>query len=743
MSVERQAQSKNTDPERSQRAPDAAEAAAELDVPAAPLPPAHAPAAAPNATAVQLRRANVAQQQRSLGNARVARRLAQREDAPAAASSAPVVPSAAAPAPAGLIVDDAAAAAGLQPGQMTKSAFLAQLRSSIEATAAAELGDSPLLGQARSQIDQQFAQYSALSGVALEQTIKRAVPDAAGATSAQAYIAPICARVRTTIAEQRAALPPGSEAVAGVVSSIADAASSVASAATSALSSIGSLFFKARAGGAQAPDDPRAIQAQLGDGHALDSRVQSGLESALGQNFSGVRVHSDAGAAGLSDQMNARAFTVGQDIAFGSGEYQPGTPIGDALIAHEVAHVAQQSGASPAAVQQKGESGYDALEQDADQSAVGAVAAMWGGLKGGLAKIGQNALPQLKSGLRLQKCAGPARSMPTPATPTPATPGTMPSTPTLPANVKHEDYVFIMGKDKKNAPSNKQFYTAATKFFSGKGNMVTDKRTLAAVFDYLRGLSTPIGNLYIVSHAAQDGTLSFGLNDADQDKHISYDELHQALKKSPDMFKLPPNLIDEQTLIHIKGCNIGRSKRMLDDLDTAFGGKGKVTAPTHKQFYEWKGAKTSEHLEVYFIEAKGKVDLTRAEQLAQFQAKYPQVSASEWNKLLPKGGAKKTVQAAYTLNFVDTSDEAEIEKKKQEEQDKLGRPEMYEWRLLPPKGHKRTLLLERTEYNIDKPIKDSSGDYLDPTKAENKRLQGSDDPTFFDVSTVSPAPNTP
>ncbi len=320
MSTERQSQTKAKDPERQQRPPDAAEAVAAQRVPAEPLSPGYAPPDPTNPTTLQLRRANVARMQRSLGNARVARTLAQREDAPAATT--PAAPSAAAPA-ASLIVDDAAA--DLQPGQMKKSAFLAQLRGAVEATAAAELGDSPLMGQARTQIDQQFAQYSALAGPALEQAIKREVPDAAGATSAQAYIQPICTRVRTTIAEQRAALPPGAEAVAGVASGIADAASSVASAASSALSSIGSIFFKAREGGPQAPDDPRAVQAQLGSGHALDSRVQSGLESALGQNFSGVRVHSDSRAGALSDQMNARAFTVGQDIGFGSGEYQPGT----------------------------------------------------------------------------------------------------------------------------------------------------------------------------------------------------------------------------------------------------------------------------------------------------------------------------------------------------------------------------------------------------------------------------------
>ena len=57
------------------------------------------------------------------------------------------------------------------------------------------------------------------------------------------------------------------------------------------------------------------------------------MGAAFGHDFSSVRVHTDSSDAALSDQLNARAFTIGSDIAFGSGEYQPGTMIGDALIA--------------------------------------------------------------------------------------------------------------------------------------------------------------------------------------------------------------------------------------------------------------------------------------------------------------------------------------------------------------------------------------------------------------------------
>jgi hypothetical protein len=122
-----------------------------------------------------------------------------------------------------------------------------------------------------------------------------------------------------------------------------------------------------------------------------------------------VRVHTDTKAGELSTQLNARAFTIGSDVAFGGGEYRPGTLVGDALIAHELAHVVQQGGGKQGTgAKTKSESGSDSssLEQDADRSAVGAVVTAWTGAKNGLTMIGANALPRLKSGLKLQKCSG-------------------------------------------------------------------------------------------------------------------------------------------------------------------------------------------------------------------------------------------------------------------------------------------------------------------------------------------------
>lgn len=64
----------------------------------------------------------------------------------------------------------------------------------------------------------------------------------------------------------------------------------------------------------------------------------------MGHDFSGVRVHADARAAGAASALAARAFTVGDDIVFGAGEYAHHTDSGRRLLSHELAHVMQQRG---------------------------------------------------------------------------------------------------------------------------------------------------------------------------------------------------------------------------------------------------------------------------------------------------------------------------------------------------------------------------------------------------------------
>ena len=67
------------------------------------------------------------------------------------------------------------------------------------------------------------------------------------------------------------------------------------------------------------------------------------MEPRFGADFAPVRVHTDGDAAGGAAAVAARAYTVGNDIVFGAGEYAPGSETGRRLLAHELAHVMQQA----------------------------------------------------------------------------------------------------------------------------------------------------------------------------------------------------------------------------------------------------------------------------------------------------------------------------------------------------------------------------------------------------------------
>ena len=87
-------------------------------------------------------------------------------------------------------------------------------------------------------------------------------------------------------------------------------------------------------------------------GHSLDSATRAYFEPHFGQDFTNVRVHTDASAAQSAREVNAHAYTVGRDIAFDSGRFAPGSQDGRRLIAHELTHVVQQ-GQSSAVIQRQ------------------------------------------------------------------------------------------------------------------------------------------------------------------------------------------------------------------------------------------------------------------------------------------------------------------------------------------------------------------------------------------------------
>jgi outer membrane protein OmpA-like peptidoglycan-associated protein len=94
------------------------------------------------------------------------------------------------------------------------------------------------------------------------------------------------------------------------------------------------------------------------------------MGATLGHDFSRVRIHTGAAAAHAAQRVAAKAFTIGNDVVFGAGRYAPTTRAGLHLLAHELAHVAQQRGA-PVAAQAELEVGEpdDPAEREADAAA--------------------------------------------------------------------------------------------------------------------------------------------------------------------------------------------------------------------------------------------------------------------------------------------------------------------------------------------------------------------------------------
>jgi hypothetical protein len=82
-------------------------------------------------------------------------------------------------------------------------------------------------------------------------------------------------------------------------------------------------------------------------GQPLDPAIRAEMEARFGQDFGNVRIHVGGDAAASAKAINAKAYTVGSDIAFATGQYAPDAASGRQLLAHELAHVVQQGRGGP------------------------------------------------------------------------------------------------------------------------------------------------------------------------------------------------------------------------------------------------------------------------------------------------------------------------------------------------------------------------------------------------------------
>lgn len=270
-----------------------------------------------------------------------------------------------------LITEDESAEA---EGLIGKSAFLelaeqsvrSKLQESFEGTGFTEK-DCPWLKHL-------FRHYGRRSAKYLEHSIHKYLPGTKQAESAEEYIAPLGEKVQRAIA---AWLKTGQ--ITEVPNEIPRSLMRVAG------------------------QDAANQRARMGKGKQLDSSTKSKMEGAFGASLGDVKVHTENEGSAFAEELDAQAATIGKDIAFGAGKYKPGTPEGDALIAHELAHVMQQQGATETGEMGSG-ADYSAIEQDAEGATRGVMGRLWGGMRSSFADLKANAWPRLKSGLQMQRC---------------------------------------------------------------------------------------------------------------------------------------------------------------------------------------------------------------------------------------------------------------------------------------------------------------------------------------------------
>lgn len=124
-------------------------------------------------------------------------------------------------------------------------------------------------------------------------------------------------------------------------------------------------------GGPVPQDLERAIRQACGRGRALQSALENRMAAALDYDFRGVRVHTGSEADEFCRRFTAAAFTVGKDLFFREGSYDPHSRAGQELIAHELIHVIQQDNvaARPCSAGMTVRASDDVLEVQADRIA--------------------------------------------------------------------------------------------------------------------------------------------------------------------------------------------------------------------------------------------------------------------------------------------------------------------------------------------------------------------------------------
>lgn len=126
---------------------------------------------------------------------------------------------------------------------------------------------------------------------------------------------------------------------------------------------------------------PRIVSEVLrSPSHPLDSATRAFFEPRFGRDFSDVRIHTDPVAQQSAREVNARAYTVGNDMVFAANQFSPGTQEGCSLLAHELTHVVQQVTEHRRHIQRQPDPNRETSAEEADNEVskeLDTIAAQW------------------------------------------------------------------------------------------------------------------------------------------------------------------------------------------------------------------------------------------------------------------------------------------------------------------------------------------------------------------------------
>ncbi|GAO26888.1 DUF4157 domain-containing protein [Diaphorobacter limosus] len=281
-------------------------------------------------------------------------------------------------------------------------------------------------------------------------------------------------------------------------------------------------------------------------GDELPASVRQPMQARFDVDFANVRVHSDRAAAEAASALGSRAFTIGRHIAFNHGEYKPASPAGQRLLAHELAHVAQQRDA---------DSGRATLRRDAHDEHEANTAADRA-VKGLPAKVG--GAPRAGSP-HIQADDGKGAGAQDKADDKPAG--------QAPAGTR---ITFVM-----RAPDDAytQDVTDYVQNTLGEKVVVVDNIQEAAEYaaKYAKDNKTKVGEIRIIGHGSTTGGIKMTPKGEADRRFVTAQELSD-MAADQKVASIAKDAMAPGATVEFYGCYVGRSEETGKAVGTIFGG---------------------------------------------------------------------------------------------------------------------------------------------------------------------------